>query len=174
MLCRMSTVRLATPADAASVSALVIGLADGSLVDPKGEEAQRFRASMSPEEVARYLDFQNRFYAVAQVDGEVRGMIMVRDDNYIGQFFVSQVHQGQGIGSALWQFALAHALQRGGSGHFTVNSSLVAVPVYNRFGFTATGAIEEAHGFRFVPMRRMIELPGSPPIADPAAAPSFR
>lgn len=151
----MPTIRLATPADATAISALVIGLADDSLVDPQGEEARHFRATMAPSEVTRYLDMQARFYAVAEVDGVVRGMIMVLNDNYIGQFFVSRPHQGQGIGSALWRFALAHALQRGGTGEFTVKSSLVAVPVYARVGFTATGAVEEAHGFRFVPMRRM-------------------
>lgn len=165
----MSFVRLANPVDAAAVSALVIGLADGSMVDPGGEDARKFRASMAPAEVARYIALPNRFYAVAEIDDEIRGVIMVRDNNYIGQFFVSEAHQSRGIGSALWRFALAHALGRGGTGEFTVNASLVALPLYARFGFTATGAVEEAHGFRFVPMHRRADETGSKSADNPAA-----
>lgn len=150
----MPTVRLASPTDATPISDLVIGLADDSLVDPSGEEARHFRSLMAPSEITRYLGMPTRFYAVAEVDGEVRGMIMVLNDNYVGQFFVSRSQQGRGVGSALWRFAFAHALQRGGTGEFSVKSSLAAVPVYTRFGFTATGAVEEAHGFRYVPMRK--------------------
>jgi GNAT superfamily N-acetyltransferase len=151
---RMQTVRLSTPTDAKAVSALVLSLVDDMLVDPEGEEAQRFYASMSPNEVTKYMEMPTRFYVVAEVDGQVQGMIMVRNDNYIGQFFVSHAHQGKGLGSALWQFALTHARQLGGAGQFTVNSSLAAVPVYKRFGFVALGAPEVASGFKFIPMRR--------------------
>jgi amino-acid N-acetyltransferase len=35
---------------------------------------------------------------------------------------------------------------------FTVNASLYAVPVYERFGFEATGAVEHMHGVSFLPM----------------------
>lgn len=165
----MPTIRLALPTDAAAVSALVLSLADESMVDPAGEEARHFRGLMTPSEMTRYFDMSNRFYAVAEVDGEVHGMLMVLNDNYVGQFFVSEAHQGQGVGSALWRFAFAHALQRGGTGEFTVKSSLVAVPVYTRLGFTATGAVEEAHGFRFVPMRRRVDETGLQSIDNPAA-----
>ena len=150
----MYTVRLATPTDATAVSALVLSLVGDMLVDPEGEEAQRFYASMSPSELAKYMEMPTRFYAVAEVDGQVQGMIMVRNDNYIGQFFVNHAHQGKGMGSALWKFALAHAGQFHGSGQFTGNSSLAAVPVYSRLGFVASGAPEVASGFRFLPMRR--------------------
>ena len=150
----MYNVRLATPTDAAAVSALVLALVGDRLVDPEGEEAQHFYASMSPSELTKYMELPTRFYAVAEVDGQVQGVIMVRDDNYIGQFFVNQAHQGKGLGSALWQFALAHAEKLHGSGRFTVNSSLAAVPVYSRFGFVASGAPEVASGFRFIPMRK--------------------
>ena len=149
----MHIVRLALPPDAEAVSSLVLSLAGDLLVDAAGEEAQRFYASMSPSEVAKYLGIPTRFYVVAEVDGQVQGMIMVRDNNYIGQFFVAKAHQGQGIGTALWQFALARARKLGGTGQFTVNSTPTAVPIYSRLGFAATGPLEVASGFKYIPMR---------------------
>lgn len=41
----------------------------------------------------------------------------------------------------------------GNIGEFTVNSSLNAVEVYERFGFRAVGSIVEVHGVSFLPMR---------------------
>jgi GNAT superfamily N-acetyltransferase len=150
----MQTIRFATPTDATAVSALVLGLVGDMLVDPDGEDARRFYAAMSPMELTKYMEMADRFYVVAEIDGRIRGMIMVRNNNYVGQFFVDQAHQGQGMGSALWRFALAQARHLGGTGEFTVNSSLAAVPVYSRLGFVETGAPEVANGFKFIPMRK--------------------
>ena len=118
------------------------------------EEAQRFYKSLAPEQLARSIALPNRFYAVAEVDRAIQGMIMVRDANHVGQFFVHPQHQRQGIGVALWRFALASSIAAGGSGAFTVRSSLAAEPVYRRLGFVPTGPVTEEQGFRFVPMRR--------------------
>jgi GNAT superfamily N-acetyltransferase len=153
----MQSCRLATPTDAAAISVLVLGLVNDMLVDPEGEEAQRFYAAMSPTELTKYIRMPTRFYVVAEVEGQVQGMIMVRDNSYIGQFFVARPHQGKGAGSALWRSALARARSLGGTGKFTVNSSLVAVPIYSRFGFTVAGAAEVGNGFRFIPMCREAE-----------------
>ena len=46
----------------------------------------------------------------------------------------------------------AAALQAGNPGKFTVNSSLNAVPVYQRFGFVANGPVVQKHGIAFQPM----------------------
>jgi GNAT superfamily N-acetyltransferase len=83
---------------------------------------------MSPTEVAKYMEMPTRFYVVAEVEGRLQGMIMVRDNNYIGQFFVARASQAKGVGSTLWQFALTLARSLGGTGEFKVNSSLRAVP----------------------------------------------
>ena len=153
----MQSCRLANQADAAAISSLVLSLASDMLVEPEGEEAQRFYAAMSPMALTTYLEMPSRLYVVAEVEGQVQGMIMVRENNYIGQFFVALPHQGKGIGSALWHFALAQARSFGGTGEFKVNSSLAAVPVYSRFGFTVTGTAEVENGFKFIPMRRQAE-----------------
>ena len=48
----MQTIRHALPTDAAAIGALVCSLVKDSLLEPEGEDAQRFYAAMSPKEVA--------------------------------------------------------------------------------------------------------------------------
>lgn len=150
----MPTVRQATIDDASAIGQLVRSLVDESLVDPEGEDAARFYETLAPSEVARFMQAPNLSYGVAEECGTVVGMILIRDNNYIGQLFVAEQHQRKGIGSALWQYALEIALREGGTGEFTVLSSIVAKDVYAKFGFKATGSTEVKHGFRFIRMHR--------------------
>lgn len=154
----MHPVRQATTSDASAISTLVLSLVGASLVDAEGEQAKNFYATLAPSEVANGIAMPNRFYAVVEVQGQVHGMIMVRDANYVGQFFVRSPYQGRGMGSALWRFALAHSKQLGGSGAFMVRSSVAAEPIYRRFGFVATGAVEVQQGFRFIAMHREADI----------------
>lgn len=96
----------------------------------------------------------DRFYLVAAAGSEIVGMILILNNNYIGQYFVSQGLQGKGIGSALWNAALSRALSNGSDGTFTVKSSIAAERIYQRHGFVATGAEAIDAGFRYIPMRR--------------------
>jgi GNAT superfamily N-acetyltransferase len=150
----MHSIRPAEPNDAYQISVLVCTLADALLVDPKSEEAQSFYAVMQPARIASNMMKEDRFYLVAEVADEIVGMILVLNHNYIGQFFVHGPHQGQGIGSALWRAVLSRAEHAGYDGAFTVKSSVRAAPVYQRFGFEATGVESVDAGFRFIPMSR--------------------
>ena len=53
----------------------------------------------------------------------------------------------------LWDVARADAAWRTPGGGFTVNASLPAVPVYERFGFEKQGDVQVARGVMFQPMR---------------------
>lgn len=151
----MPTVRQAKNADAPAIGQLVRSLINDSLTDPEGEDAARFYATLAPSEVERFMAMPNLFYAVAEDSGNIMGMILVRDNNHIGQFFVAREHQRKGIGSALWQHALTKALQCGATGEFTVLSSILAKALYEKFGFVATGSPEVKHGFKFIRMHRV-------------------
>ena len=154
--------RFATLSDAEAISALVLDGVGPSLADPDGEDALAFHAAMAPDLLRRWMRLPTRFYVVAEMEGQVRGMIMIRDGHWIGQFFVDRAFRGRGIGTALWAFAKAEALRLGIGGEpLHVDSSLAAVPVYLSFGFEVIGPVTEAHGFRFITMRR-------PPDAEPA------
>ena len=150
----MPSIRQAHASDAQAIGQLVRSLVHDSLVDPGGEEALRFYATLEPAEVARYMAMPHRVYTVAEAAGEIVGMILLRDHNYVGQFFVARAHQRKGVGAALWHFAMSRAREYGGNGEFSVNSSLAAQPVYEKFGFHTVGPPQVQHGFKFVPMCR--------------------
>ncbi len=153
----MHAIRFADPEDAPQISSLVCSLVDVLLVDPGGEDAQRFYQAMEPANLAKVIAKQDRFYLVAEANGVIHGMILVLNNNYIGQFFVYAAHQGKGVGSSLWARALSHAKHAGGDGGFTVKSSIAAEPVYRRLGFVSTGAAAVESGFRYIPMSRMAD-----------------
>lgn len=152
-------IRLGTPHDAPQVSALICSLTNALLVDPQSEDAARFYAGMQPEAFAETMAKPDRFYVVAEVQERIVGMILVKDQNYIGQFFVAADHQGEGLGSALWAAALAQVQAAQGAGDFTVYASIGAEPVYRRFGFIATAPATVEGGFRCIPMRRLAVKP---------------
>jgi GNAT superfamily N-acetyltransferase len=147
-------IRIAVPQDSVAISRIIRGESMHFLVEPEGEDAQRFFASLEPFAIERRMEESARRYIVAEVEGKVVGMIMTRDNNYISQFFVVESYQGQGIGAKLWQFALSRAVAAGGTGQFTVDSSFIAQPVYEKLGFSAVGEPTIQNGFKFISMRR--------------------
>ena len=90
---------------------------------------------------------------VAERDGRPLGMIDIRDGWHVSLFFVESGDRGRGVGRALLETALRRpASGAAGPAEIAVNSSLWAVPIYERLGFTATGPVSEVKGIRFVPM----------------------
>jgi GNAT superfamily N-acetyltransferase len=60
--------------------------------------------------------------------------------------------RGVGLGRRLWERLRDHALRSGNPGLFKVNSSINAVPVYERFGFVIAAPRVERFGGDYVPM----------------------
>lgn len=56
-----------------------------------------------------------------------------------GLLLVDPKYQGLGLARKHWEILRDHALRAGNRGVFIVNSSLVAVPIYQRFGFVVEG-----------------------------------
>jgi GNAT superfamily N-acetyltransferase len=86
---------------------------------------------------------------VAESDGELVGMIDVRDRSHVCLFFVDTRSRRRGIGRGLLESALGAE-----SPTLTVNSSPWAVPVYECLGFVSAGPEIERNGIRAVPMVR--------------------
>ena len=81
----------------------------------------------------------------AFIGEELVGVIATRNGGkHIALFFVDGKHHRQGIGKQLFK--------TGQKEEMTVNSSLYAVPIYNRFGFKDTGTEQAVNGVRFIPM----------------------
>ena len=150
----MFQVRAATIKDCTAIGAIIRAESHHFLVDPDGAEAQRFYDALRPSAIEESMKHSARCYWVAEADSEVVGMIMIRDQNHISQFFVAGPHKGKGAGGKLWLLALNTALASGASGEFSVDSSLAAVPVYQSIGFAVAGVETVRNGFRFVPMHR--------------------
>jgi GNAT superfamily N-acetyltransferase len=92
---------------------------------------------------------------VAERDGELVGMLDLRDGSHIALFFVESAHQGRGVGAALLDEAIGRSLAHGAdTAAITVNSAPSAVRAYRSLGFDATAPERDVNGIRFVAMRR--------------------
>jgi len=145
--------REAKPGDAEAVSALVTSLAPLFLADPGDlEAAAPFLATVSPEAFRGYLASDRFRYHVAESNGELAGVVGVRDHQHLFHLFVAERFHRRGLAARLWAVARVAARAAGNPGRFTVNSSRYAIPVYERFGFRATGPEVHKDGVTFVPM----------------------
>jgi GNAT superfamily N-acetyltransferase len=146
-------IRVAISADAPAISALIQSLAHLFFALPSGEGAEKFTQSMQATPLQDFIQRADINYWLGEDDGQFCGVVAVREHKHLQHLFVVPAYQGRGIGKALWLHARAYALKAGNSGVFTVNASMNAVAVYERFGFAATGAAIVANGLRFVPMQ---------------------
>lgn len=92
-------------------------------------------------------------YHVALEQGELAGFVAIRNNDHLFHLFVDRRWHRRGLARRLWEAARSAALERGGSGSFTVNASSYAVPVYEAFGFERTGPLQCVKGLKVNPMR---------------------
>ncbi len=148
-----ATIRPATVRDAEAVSALVLGLVDAFLAPPPDyAAAAAFLATIAPDATAERLADPAFRYHVAEEDGALVGVVGVRGGTHLYHLFVAERGQGRGLASRLWRAALLDA----GSAIVTVNASLNAVGLYQRFGFAAAGDVVRTDGLAFLPMARPV------------------
>jgi GNAT superfamily N-acetyltransferase len=144
---------LAAAVDAPAISQLILGLAHHFLAEASGGGAGAFLQSVSPSAICTLIESPAMRYCKAICGGQLAGVVAVRDNTHLYHLFVDPAYQGQGLGRTLWLHARDIALANGNAGSFTVNSTVYAVPVYERFGFRATSARVEKNGVAFVPMQ---------------------
>ena len=77
----------------------------------------------------------------------------MRGRSHLFHLFVDDSYQGRGLARQLWNEARRRVTQSGGLSEFTVNASLNAVIVYERFGFQSEGEVRQVNGISFQPMR---------------------
>lgn len=143
----------ATAGDARRISELICELSRPFLVSSSGEGSEPFFASVSETAVRGNISAGNFSYFVATSNGQLAGVVAMRDNYHLFELFVAERFQGQGLGHKLWQLVKDNAIRSGNLGVFTVNSSLPAVPFYQRLGFAVNGAAVQAHGIAFQPMQ---------------------
>ena len=146
-------IRSATEADAGRISGLIRSLSGPFMLSPDGSGAERFLESISEQAIRGYILATNFSYLVAEFEGELAGVVALRDNSHLYHLFVAPAHQGKASVAVCGPLSGRRRFSLGNSGRFTVNSSLNAVPVYARFGFVPTGPKVETHGVAFVPMQ---------------------
>ena len=148
--------------DAEGISRLILALRHSFLLDAQGVGAEAFLQALSPSAIAQLIDAQNMRYLKAMHGDQLVGVVAVRDGTHLYHLFVDTLFQGKGLGRMLWEYILSAERHQESVRAFTVNSSVSAVPIYERFGFRVTGARTETKGIAFIPMRRDPEaVPGA-------------
>lgn len=146
-------IRLATLADAPRISALVRDLTVKYIAHEFSEEAAgRLLGSMEEPVIRGYLASGYRYH-MAEENGELAGVVAVRDNRHLYHLFVSERFQGQGVGRRLWEVAKAASLDAGNPGVFTVHSSRYAVGLYEKFGFIRQSNPVDHSGVIGIPMK---------------------
>ena len=141
-------IRQAQETDAPAICALLRTVAPLIFPDSTTPEAASFLESFEAPAVAARLAAPNYVHLIAESSRDLRGYISLRDGQHLYHLFVQPEFHGQGIGRLLWQ----HLLQVAGPGTLTVNSSLLAVPVYRSFGFVPSDEPQLHCCPPFVPM----------------------
>jgi len=147
------TLRPALVADAPAIVALIDDLMPFLTLHPDGAGAEKFIENCRQPAIEGYLSLPNYAYQLAHIDGELAGVVAMRDNTHLFHMFVPRALHRRGMARRLWQAARDASLARGSVTAFTVNSSLYALPLYTSLGFVATGPKVEMGGIAFVPMR---------------------
>jgi GNAT superfamily N-acetyltransferase len=155
-------IRSGLPSDAEAIARLIASFQCELTDDPSGAGAEAYLASVSVDAERDYLSSARYRNLLAYSDSQLAGFIAIRDGSHLFHLFVGRAHQRKGLARRLWEQALRELGTSGSREAFTVNSSLLAVPVYRAFGFVPSDSTKNADGISFVPMQR----PGLPTIAD--------
>jgi GNAT superfamily N-acetyltransferase len=154
--------RAGSPPDAEAIAGLIDSFQRELTDDPSGAGAEKYLASVSVQAEREYLASARYRYLLAYSDSQLVGFIAIRDGSHLFHLFVERAYQRQGIARLLWERALRELCVPGTDGAFTVNSSLLAVPVYLALGFAPTGSVQRAHGISFLPMWRPASRTSNP------------
>ena len=145
-------IRPGSVSDAHALSSLISSFQSELVDHPSGLGAEQYLASVSEEAERGYLESDRYMYLIAETEGSVLGFIALRDRSHLFHLFVKRERHRIGIARKLWDSARIIALAGGTLSRFTVNSSLIAIKVYESFGFVSAGEVVKTHGISFLPM----------------------
>jgi GNAT superfamily N-acetyltransferase len=150
------TIRLATCSDAHDISALIYSQWHHRTSTHTEQPTSEFFAGFAPETIKEHIGSVRYRYWVALMEGQLVGALGIRDRERIMHLFVAESYQRRGIARALWSRTKSELMAEGGEVSVVTNSSIYAVPVYERFGFKAIGPRAERAGVTYVPMQLVI------------------
>lgn len=120
--------------------------------DYSAEGAGTFKSFTQPEALLSRLG-TNTFMLGAFIDGQIGGVLEIRDHSHVSLLFTAREFQQRGIAKELLNAALDRCKNYNAAlSEVTVNSSPFAVKVYEKLGFLQRAKEQEKDGIRFVPM----------------------
>jgi len=141
-------IRTAIESDALAVSELIVGLSEYLASGSISQISQIFWDSVSVEAVTERIASPDYCCFVAEDVNDLSGFVAFRNPSHLFHLFVAAHAQSQGLGKLLWQ----KVLDRSACSKITVNSSLFAIPFYQRLGFTRVGLDKKEDGISYSPM----------------------
>lgn len=146
-------VRQAMNNDAEVISRLILPLVEKFIAPEFSPSGQRnLLTSMEPAALRGFFEAGHRYH-VAEVEGQIVGVVGIRDNSHVHHLFVAEDFQRRGIARRLWTVAKGECLAAGNPGQFTVYSSRYALEVYRRLGFVEAGPPETKDDVTAVPMK---------------------
>ncbi|WP_415901161.1 GNAT family N-acetyltransferase [Neptuniibacter sp. QD29_5] len=117
----------------------------GSLSD---EGISTFAAIASADAFAKRMKADNRMLVAEDNNGEILGVVELKEGRHIAMLFVTPSQQKGGIGRKLLIAVLKYARAE----IVTVSASLPSVPAYQKYGFKLKGDVGELSGLVYQPM----------------------
>jgi GNAT superfamily N-acetyltransferase len=141
--------RTAEISDASDISELIYLTSLQCCFTPSEPCPLWFENSIAQPVIEAQLRTGSVSYLLAESAREIVGVLGVSGGHFVKYFFVHPLHQGYGIGKHLWQMALGLGLL---GKKVSVRSSLVAVPVYKRLGFSVVEPPKVFNGLHYQSM----------------------
>lgn len=145
-------IREITEKDIEAVSAVCIAAFSKSVAGTLSEEGISTFSKIAASDAFLRRMKEDNLMLVAECDGEIDGVIELKEGRHVAMLFVKPEKQMRCIGRKLLLSALTYAR----FGSVTVNASLSSVPAYKKYGFELKGDIAESAGLVYQPME--IEL----------------
>jgi len=148
------TFREMAAGDEMAVSTLIEDVFDEFIAPDYGPGGvEEFKRHIVPEDLLQRHVRGDSHIIVAEEDGELVGVIDVRDGCHIRLFFVRKDHQGGGIGRKLFDLSRQRCRQEDPAlEEITVNASPYAIPIYESLGFFVAQPERFRNGIRHTPM----------------------
>ena len=113
---------------------------------------ERFLEPNSEGAIRDRLISQYYLTLLCESNGQLAGLITIKNYERIDQLFVHPLFRRQGIARQLWESARDMCEMDFATKEFRVKSSSMGVPVYESFGFRLTGAKVSNNGMSYYPM----------------------
>lgn len=131
--------------DASEIKDLVSSLSNFYLEEKNSSLPLWFSKTLEVSEFERRLSSDEFTNFVYLDNNAIIGYISIKSKSHLYHLFVDEKYQGRGVSKKLWNYVMSNL----GSNHYTVRSSVYAVPVYKKFGFRESGPLESKDGISF-------------------------